>query len=492
MVKSLLDRSKDSSKMLPYWEEVEIILQGEDEIRAAGEMFLPRLPGEDAKQYNFRLTCIKFTNIYSDILGTLSSKPFEEEISLVEGEGKKVPEQVSEFIENVDGEGNNLTVFAQTFFLNAINDAIAWIFIDYPESDTAIRTVADAKAAKIRPFWSHVLAKNVLEVKTTIIGGERQISYIRILEPDENENDHVRVFERDESGLVSWQLHSIDPMSKVETLKKEGVLTIDAIPFVPLITGKRDGKRFVFIPPLKSAETLQKTLYRQESALEFAKVMTAFPMLSASGVKPKTDSKGNPVSIYVGPQTVLYAPPDGNGVVGSWAYVEPSAQSLKFLAEDIDKTKQDLRELGKQPLTAQAGLTVITTAYAAGKSKSAVKSWGITLKDSLENALLMTCKWFNISQDQYDPEINVYDDYDDLSEEDFSSIMEMRKNGDISQETAWTEAKRRGILSAEFDDEVERARLLKELPGDGEEEFETTEKETKDDQENPNRKPFGR
>ena len=483
MAHPLKQRSPDSVKMLEYWDEVEIILEGQEAVKCAGEMFLKRMPDESKEQYNFRLSRAKLTNIYSDILGTLASKPFEEEIKLVEGEGIKIPEQISEFIENVDGDGNNLTVFAQPFFLNGINDAISWVLVDYPETDPTVRTIADLKARKIRPFWSIILAKNVLEVRKTVIGGERAISYIRIFEPAENDGlDHVRVFERDpESSSVKWELHSVSADGANTTLEKSGILSIDEIPMVPFITGKQDGRKFTFIPALKSSVSLQKTLYEQESALEFAKVMTAFPMLSASGVRPDKNPDGSIRKINVGPQTILYAPPDGNGTVGNWSIIEPSATSLKFLADDIKETKQDLRELGKQPLTAQAGLTVITTAYAAGKSKSAVKAWGLSLKDALENALVITCKWFSIGQEQYDPEVSIYDDYDDLSAEDFTSVLDMRKNGDISQKTVWVEAQRRGILSAEFDGDAEIERILEETPGDGLDEFETDQKGNQDE-----------
>lgn len=471
MEKDILKRSKDSQKMLPYLNTVSVIIAGEDSVKNAGKEFLPMLPNETKKQYEFRVQCGKFTNVYRDIVETLASKPFAEEIKVVEGEGNPIPEQIKEFIEDVDGDGNNLTVIASQYFFNGINDAIAWISVDYPNAE-GVRTIEQARAANIRPFWSIIQAINVLDARVTVIGGAQVLTYIKVFEPAGGDDlNRVRIFERLENGVIQWQVYAYKDGDEPQ-LEDDGVLSIDEIPFVPFITGRRDGKSFYVLPPLRDAVDLQRTLYKQESALEYAKIMTAYPMLSASGVKPKLDADGNPVPISVGPQTVLYAPRDGNGNVGSWSYVEPSAQSLTFLAADVKETKQDLRELGKQPLTAQAGLTVITTAYAAGKSKSAVRAWGNGLKDALENLLVITCKWYNITPEQYDPEVSVYDDYDDLSEEDFTSVIEMRRNGDISRETLWTEGVRRGILSAEFDSDTEDDRILNELPGDGMNEYE--------------------
>lgn len=456
MEPDLTTHAKDVAKMVPYLNKVRIFIEGAESVASAGVDLLPKLPGETSAQYTFRLSCSKFTNIYADIVDSLAAKPFEEEIKLA---GQSQPQEILDFIENVDGDNNNLTVFAAQYFYNGINDAISWIFVDYPNPTETIRTRAEARAAGLRPFWSIVLALNVLEARVKTINGNVVLSYIRVLEP--GDPNHVRVFERQEDGRIEWRLHKIE--NNIPSLVDEGVLSIDVIPFVPFITGRRDGKSFYIVPPLKGAVTLQEVLYRQESALEYAKTMTAFPMLSASGVSPQKGPDGNPLPITVGPQTVLYAPRDGNGDAGSWSYIEPNAGSLKFLADDLKETKQDLRELGKQPLTAQAGLTVITTAYAAGKSRSAVKQWGLALKDALENALVITSKWLNLD---YDPEVSVYDDYDDLSEEDFNSVLEMRKNGDISQQTVWTEAKRRGILSAEFTPDEETQALLEETPNE--------------------------
>lgn len=475
-LKELDSYGEDFKAMKPYLVKAETIVAGESAVKEAGVEFLPMMPNETKKQYGFRLSVAKFTNVYRDIVETLSAKPFEEETKLVDGEKEKsaIPENLLEFVENVDGDGNNLTVFAATTFFNGVNDAITWIMIDYPNSPESVRTREEQKKLALRPFWSIVLAKNIMKARGNFKNGESKLEYIKIFEPKNGDTpDQIREFETNETGFVDWRVCQKDDQTGEWLPVDEGMLTIDVIPIVPFITGRRDGKRFYFLPPLQDALNLQCVLYRQESALEYAKTMTAFPMLSASGVSPVKDEAGAALPVTVGPQTVLYAPRNGDGQVGNWSYVEPSAQSLKFLSDDVKETKQDLRELGKQPLTAQVGLTVITTAYAAGKSKTAVRAWGLGMKDVLENALVITCKWLGIDPSEYDPEVSIYDDYDDFSAEDFEQVRAMRDGGDLSRQTLWTEAGRRGILSAEFDADAEAKRILKEMPGDGDREFET-------------------
>lgn len=466
----LMKRSKDIEAMVPYWTKVDDIVEGYDAIKNAGKTYLPKFSGEEKVDYDTRLEHTKFTNIYRDVLEGLATKPFEDEVKLL-GEEEKIPEEIRQFIENVDGAGSHITVFSALTFFNGINSAIDWIMIDYPKKDESIRTKADQKKAGIRPFWTHILAKNVLEVRSNVVGEEEVITYFRLFEPAHADNeDRVRVFERIGNN-VTWVLHEYNPKAeKDEDLFIEvdsGVISIGVIPFVPFSTGRRDGKSYKFYPPMRDAADLQITLYRNESALEFIKTMAGYPMLAANGMKPQVDEKGKAEKLAIGPMKVLYGVPDGAGNHGEWKFIEPNANSMEFLQKNIDKTKQDLRELGRQPLTALSQqLTTVTTSVAAGKAKSAVTAWAFMLKDALENALKMTALWMNVT---YDPEVHVFTGFDNVLDDgkDLDALNSARDRGDISQETYLAEFKRRKVLSPEFSYEEEKKKLLAEIPDEG-------------------------
>lgn len=475
-VHPLLVRAKDIASMVPYWDQVESIVEGYEAVKNAGKTYLPKFVDELEDDYKFRLECTKFTNIYRDVLEGLATKPFEEEITLIAGEDGKIAPEVEAFIEDVDGAGNNLSMFSALTFFSGINEAINWIFVDYPKvalEPGRVLSQADAKAMNLKPFWSHVIARNVLEVRTKIIGAKEVIIYIRVFEPsnDTITNDRVRVFNRSDDGVVTWELHEKNPQAaKIEdqfTRIDGGVLSIDVIPFVPFITGRRDGRTFKFSPVMRDAADLQITLYRNESALEFIKIMAGYPMLAANGMKPQMEADGKTVKkLSVKPMAVLYGLPDGAGNYGTWQFIEPNANSMEFLQKNIDKTKQDLRELGRQPLTALSSqLTTVTTSIAAGKARSAVTAWALALKDSLENALKITMKYMGSA---LEPEVNVYTGFDNVTDDgsDLEALAKARENGDLSQETYLFELKRRKVLSPEFNYEAEKQRLLNDIPVD--------------------------
>ncbi len=467
----LLVRAKDSAAMLPYWDKTDTIVEGYDAVKKAKEEYLPKFSSEFTQDYEVRLQLTKFTNIYRDVLEGLSAKPFQEEITLI---GSDVPDEIKMFCENVDGAGSNLTSFASLTFFNAINSAIDWIMVDYPKVE-ASRPLsrAEARSMNIRPYWTHVLGRNVLEIRTIMIGSDEVFDYIRILEPSNTAegNDRVRVYQRPVGGgNILWELYEENPSGKTleekMVLIDQGVLSIDVIPLVPRITGRREGKGFKIHPVLQDAADLQITLYQEESALQFIKTMAGYPMLAANGIKPERWDDGTVEKLAVGPMKVLYGPPDGNGNHGEWRYIEPSAQSMTFLKESIDSTKQDLRELGRQPLTALSSqLTTVTTSIAAGKAKSAVGAWALMLKDALENCFVLTARYMGLD---YEVEVNVYTDFDNVSDTnaDVDNLLAARQNGDLSQETLWFEMKRRKVLSPEFDAEQEKQRIINEIPSD--------------------------
>ena len=444
--------SADWESMAPYWRQVDTILEGAAAMREAGQEYLPQFPNESDTDYEFRRKCAKFTNVYRDIVEGLASKPFSQELSIAEGAGNRI----LELVEDIDGRGNNMHVFAGETFFAGINRAIDWILVDYTRAD-GLSTVEDERAAGARPYWVHVPAHTVIDVKSDVMQGREQLILVKILQSPKN----LLIYRRD-GGKVTWE--SLEKNDKNEWIPIDGgEVTIGVIPLVPFITGRRKGSKWRFHPPMRDAADLQIELYQQETALKHIKTLTCFPMLAGNGVQPEVGGDGRPKPVPVGPQSVLYAPPNADGSHGEWKWIITDARTLTFLAEDIKETIRQLREIGRQPLTAQSGnLTKITTAVAAAKGNSAVQNWALQLKDALELAWKYTAMWLNES---VEPEVKVFTDFgvDALEEQAPAWLIQMRQNGDISGTTFREEMKRYGVLSPEFDEDEEKTLLQDDI-----------------------------
>lgn len=462
----------DCAAMSPYWDQVGCIVTGAQAMRDAGSTYLPQFPNETKKNYEHRRQNAKFTNIYRDILEGLSAKPFEEPIKIDDGE----EQAIKDFCDNVDGAGNNLTVFALGSFFNAINDAVTWIFVDYEKSTVEPgdrpRSQAEETALGLRPYWSRVRGKNMLDIKTSIIGGKKVLTYVRILEP--GAPNQVRIIGRINND-VTWGLweQRKNPAAgnKIQWLMIDsGIISVGVIPLTPVITGRQNGEDWQFFPPMRDAADLQIELYQSESGLKNVRNLSGFPMLSGNGVSPDVDAAKKPKELPTGPSTVLYGPPNpGGGAPGEWLYVQPDAAVLTFLQSDVQKTIDQLRELGRQPLTAQSGnLTTITAGVAAGKANSAVAMWALSLAKSLSNALEITGLFFGIKASD-PPKVTVFTDFDIIGNlDDLQQLTAARTNGDLSQDTYWKALVRRDILPADFDPVAEKKLLLAEAPADDE------------------------
>lgn len=470
--------SSDYEAMAPHWRKVETILGGADAMRESGEAFLARMPEETTENYEFRRQTAKFTNVFGDVVANLAQRPFSKQLEIEDS----APPLIEDFVEDVDAAGNHMHVFAGETFFNAIGAGVDWILVDHTRGVGEGATVADERAAGSRPYWVRYPASSVLAVYSAQVNGREEFVHVRLLEMHlerdgygEKTERRVRILNREplEGGGYGpatyevWKEEERVARDEARWTLIEGPapITIGIIPLVPVLAGRRIGKTWRVHPPMRDAADLQIELYNQESALKHAKTLTGFPILTASGVEPARGKGGEPVALRIGPASVLYAPPTrDSGSHGSWSFIEPQSQSLRFLAEDIERTINQLRELGRQPLTAQSGnLTVITTAVAAQKGMAAIQAWALGLKDALELALDYTARWLGITG--YEPNVMIDMEFDlgFGDDESFAHVLALQAGGHISREATIHEARRRNILDPDYDEEEDLDRILAEM-----------------------------
>jgi hypothetical protein len=177
-------------------------------------------------------------------------------------------------------------------------------------------------------------------------------------------------------------------------------------------------------------------------------------------VNPPADGGG----ITIGPHKVLFAPPSMEGRPGAWAFIEPSAESLNFLKNDLEALRKSMKDLGMQPLT-DANLTVVTTANVAAKAHNAVQAWALGLKDALQQAWKFTALWLNQKDE---PLVNVHTDFgvDQEAGTELDALLKAEGQGILSKKTVQEEFKRRGVLSDDFDPDEEEQLLAEQQSND--------------------------
>lgn len=487
------NRAADMASMAKFWNLVSTLEGGVAAMRRAGQKYLPRYEQEDRAAYSRRLENARMTNVFMDIVENLVSKPYSKPVKIADD----MTEELKEFTRDVSAKDDTIHVFSSNVFHQAVLDGISFILVDYTKKSEADRnrvmTVAEEKESGSRSYWVHYEAQDVMAAHSMHVKGKEQFYEVRLFEQvvmpqsdfTEKIVDQIRVFKRkklgeNDLGEPYWEIwrkkENTQSGDGIEWERVEGPteLGLDYIPFVPVVFGRRKGKSWRIRPPLRDAAHLQVELYQQENGLKNVRELTAFPMLAGNGVQADTQEDSNPTTLVVGPGRVLYGGGSGDGGAGgNWTYVEPGGESLQFLRDDIKDTIKELRELGKQPLTAQSGnLTRITTAVAAQKGNTAIQAWIAVLNAALDRCLEITADWEDIA----DPKagVEIYDGFDlaAIDDDSFSHVMDMAvpERGArplISRDAAIYEAKRRDILSSTYDGVADLDRIDDPLPEDG-------------------------
>lgn len=443
------------------WELVRSIRKGAKAIRDAGKKYLIKNPAESDDEFTRRNQSAPWRPEFVDALATLSAKPFNKEVVLADGAN----ERMAEFAEDIDGRGNNLHVFAKDAFEGGVSMGAHGILVDFPSGQNG-RTVAEERAAGVRPYWVSINADDILSLVTEQRGGRRVVVYLRIRESrverdgfDENRVPLIREIAPGQWRV--WREEKRPGMEKPEwVLDRQGAMTLPEVPFVFFATNDREGDQYVN-PPLIDLADMQIELYNALSNKEQIFKIAGSPMLTANGMGPPE----NGAAIETGPGRVLYAP-GAEGITTSWAYIQPDDANLKEIRSDIEGIIADMRRLGMQPMISRSGNTPAIGYQLDGeKSYTVLQAWALSLKDALEQAFVFTAMWLNMGTETA-PEVMVHTDFavGMYGAEEVKTLLEARKEAQISQETFWQEYQRRGILGPQFDPAEEKRRLAVENP----------------------------
>ncbi len=488
--------SSDYEAMAPFWKMVRAILAGAPAMRQDCGTYLPKLPQEQKADYDCRVASAPFTNVYGDISGDLASKPFAKEVALsadaapqIVGVANADGARSGGLAQNIDGQGNNLHVFAGTSFKEGVDKGLTWIFVDHtrPRATPVGRAMTQAEEAAqgLRPYWVHIQPENVIAAYSAVVDGREALVHVRIKECvrrregfGEVEVERVRVLDRDVTlqaddgyplalGPPTWTLFEerkdANTGQEVWVEIDAGMFSVPIIPMVPIFIGQREGSSFRVVPPLRDLAHMQVHEYRQEANLENIAMLTAFPMLAGNGVSPPVDEKNAAIVVPVGPRAVLFAPPNSDGSHGEWKFIEPSADSLNFLEARLKSFREEMRELGMQPL-ARANMTVVTSGNISRKASSQVQKWALLFEDGLDRALAITSMYLGI-EDTTGAEL--YKDFAIEAEEgaETSALLSAEKQSILSKRVVAGEFKRRGIVSDAYDYDADQAQLAEEQQG---------------------------
>jgi hypothetical protein len=436
---------------------INTLMGGTPAMQAASTKYLPQEPAESNKAYEVRLARTTLFNAFRRTIQKLTGEVFSKDVDV----GDDVPEQIKEWLENIDLQGRNESRFAQEVFAAALKDGVTHILVDYPQAD-GLNTLADEQAAGVRPYWVHVPASRLIGWKVRNANGRQELAQVRITEsanisdPDnlyaEIQVNRVRVIEPGKYEV--WEEQTDKKETKWVSIEK-GILTISGIPLVTIMFGAPMSP-MTAEPPLEDLAYLNLTHWQsssdQRNILHFARV----PLLFGKGL---TDAQGRAPgeagsNFEVGINRLIHS-----------TNPEADLKVVEHSGACIESGQNDLQDL--EDKMALFGLTLMlpkggqVTATQAGSDKSendsALRGWAMILKDCLEQALVFTAQWAKLGD--VGGSVTVNTDFRAFSGIDMQVLTQALNAGKIPLSLWLSEAQRRGVVAADVD-EVEVAAML--------------------------------
>jgi len=445
--------------MVPKWSMISTLLEGTAAMREAGEAFLPRHEHESVHNYRERLHSTVLFNMLELTLDSLVGRPFANPIQLKDD----VPEEMRRFAEDVDLQGNNLTVFAREWFRQSLAKTVAYVQIEFPSLDPeqrSSRTLADDLQEGRRPYWILHRPEDVIFFHSEIVNGVEVPTHVRIREVVTELQGFVEIFRERirvlEPGTFRvFEKRQVGKSKRVEWVEIEsGETDIDFIPIVPFYTDRKGpgfGK-----PPLEDLAHMNIRHWQSESDQINILTVARFPILAVAGA---TDQSGNVMAI--GPRQLL-GTRDANG---RFYYVEHTGKAIGAGRQELIDLEERMSSYGAEFLRRKGGnQTATARALDSAESVSTLKDAVTRFTDAVEQAMRMTAVWMGLDEGG---SVELPDIGSTINAEALKTLLEARKEGDLSREAFLAELRRMGVLNHEFDPRADLLALRQEVAVNG-------------------------
>jgi hypothetical protein len=351
-----------------------------------------------------------------------------------------------------------LTVFSRNWFKEGLAKAFAHVVIDFPslkEEEREGRTKADDDREGRRPYWVMIKPENVIAAFSQIVDGQEILTHVRIREDiviqdgfAEVVKERIRVMEPGQ-----WFLYEL----RKEKGKKEEWVVIDngvtAVQFVPMVTfyanrsGLMTGK-----PPIEDLAFLNVRHWQSTADQTSILTVARFPMLAVAGASDQTGSV-----MAIGPKQLLGT----KDPQGRFYYVEHSGKAIGSGRTELLDLEEQMASYGADFLKRRPGnMTATSRALDSVEAVSPLQDAIIRFVDAINVALSMTAAWMGMEEGGT---VDIQTDFSmGESSETLKTLLETRKNGDISREDFLDRLRTLKVLRDDFDPEENLRRLQQE------------------------------
>ena len=428
------------------------VIAGEEEVKSAGEMFLPHLNGLSRAEYEDYKDRAQFYNASRRTLSALVGSVFRRGATFTR------PTELDDVINDIDLDGTSANHFTKQILKEVLTVGRHGILVDYDETTK-------------RPYCSHYIGETIINHRMGMHNGILQLDMVVLAESketidpqDEFETSYQTCYRvlRLQEGVYTQQIYYVDGNRTYAgeiTIPTIQGRTLEYIPFVVINTTSlgcdyEDS-------PLLDLVNMNINHYKFSADIGHSLHFTALPTPFATGVDNYGGESKEATPLRIGSTNMLMLPQ--GSTVGMLEFSGAGVNSLRQYLNDCEGKmgKLGARLLEKpsaQPETAE------TTSIRQAAEGSAL----ITVVESVDAGITMALKYcadyMNIDIDSVDAELNR--DFIDakMNSKSLIELIQAYQTGGISEETLYYNLHKGEILPPDHNrtEEITRLQGLKE------------------------------
>lgn len=380
------------------WLKCRDVIDGQESIHLAGELYLPKLSGQDKTEYDAYVSRALFYNATQRTVDAMSGLLFRKQPIMT------LPSGLDAWIKDIDLRGNSLHTFVEDIADEIMRVGRFGLLIDYPQielqEETEI-TIAQAEAVNMRPFFVRYSTESIINWRTTSINNQKVLSLLVLTESAETPLDEFQT----DTYTVYRVLDLFDGKYRQRLFKETTAQGSKEVTFVqiggdvfPLKNGApMDRIPFVFFtprgndveiekPPLLDLVNVNLSHYLSTADLEHGAHFTGLPTAVVIGHTLDATAK-----LKIGSSEAwVFSEADADA-----KYLEFTGQGLEALERRIDKKEQQMAALGARMLANEkaAAETAETHTIKRQGENSALASIAQAISDGVIKALTIMAEW---------------------------------------------------------------------------------------------------
>lgn len=473
-------RRAEVADLVGVWEDCRIAFGGTRAIQANITRFLPKHPKEKPTDYQRRVLFTAFYNAFGRTVRGIAGMPFRQAPTY----GDNIPTMVRDHLENVDGEGTHLDIFARQLFEDALVTGTAGILVDVPSAPLGLSRLQEEQLG-IRPYWRAIAAEDLIGWREQRIGGVRVPTMLVLREIGEEEvgsfivEPVVRYLvyrlnnASDNGATVTVQRYrEFAPQKRGEQTRvvpegdEQPLRNVTRIPYSPLRLG-------TFTSPYTAVTPLLDLLDLNLQHLRIASDRNWLMHLACVPIPVKKGTLVNPAgrnadaeaarSEAWGANVLMRVPTDGD-----FYYREPSGTAFAPTGEELKQLEQRMASLGLAFLASEtrAAETAEAKRLDAAVQNATLAACADALDDCIERALAFHAQFIKKAVvgkggEWSGGEWATSRDYEQqaLSPQMLDTYARMEQNGQLSLRTLWRIMDGLGALPEDFNPDEEESAL---------------------------------